>query len=243
MMGSLVAAFAIQTTLVYTDDTAEATEPLGEQALAGRAIWHENNCQTCHQIYGFGGFLGPDLTNAASRLTRERLDEILVSGSGQMPAFGFAPEQIDALQAFFAAVDRTGIGQARQAARRVDTERLAAVLDECATEGTLSEEAAFGRQVFRARCTSCHQLFQATPLGPFLAPDLTNVLDRLPLDEVRRTIVEGRPERGMIPPALPPEQLDAVLQFLTWMRAHRDDVAHRAGVDGSEEELPWFEYR
>ncbi|MCH7870146.1 MAG: c-type cytochrome, partial [Planctomycetes bacterium] len=36
-------------------------------AKSGLAIWRENNCQACHQIYGYGGFLGPDLTNLMDR--------------------------------------------------------------------------------------------------------------------------------------------------------------------------------
>ena len=49
-------------------DTPVRTPPLDDLARAGRALWHDHNCQTCHQIYGFGGFLGPDVTNGAQRL-------------------------------------------------------------------------------------------------------------------------------------------------------------------------------
>ena len=33
----------------------------------GRLVWQKYNCHTCHQLYGLGGYLGPDLTNVYSR--------------------------------------------------------------------------------------------------------------------------------------------------------------------------------
>lgn len=108
---SLLAAFATQGFLVYTDETAAKARPLSPAALEGRAIWQGKNCAACHQLYGFGGFLGGDLTNAARHLTRERLDRILTTGSLQMPAFHLSPAEIDAVQAFLSDVDRTGVGQ------------------------------------------------------------------------------------------------------------------------------------
>ncbi|MHC4841723.1 MAG: c-type cytochrome, partial [Planctomycetota bacterium] len=92
LMATLVACFATQTYLVYSDPTGEQNEALSEQALAGREIWLGKNCQSCHQLYGFGGFLGPDLTNAAPRLEQNRLKELLTVGSRQMPAFNLSDE-------------------------------------------------------------------------------------------------------------------------------------------------------
>ena len=65
MLGILALCFVSQTYLVYADPTE--TRVLEGEELAGRRVWLANNCQACHQLYGFGGFLGPDLTNAASR--------------------------------------------------------------------------------------------------------------------------------------------------------------------------------
>lgn len=62
----LVATFAIQTALVYSDERADG---LSEPAIRGRELWYANACQVCHQVYGNGGFLGPDLTNAARSVT------------------------------------------------------------------------------------------------------------------------------------------------------------------------------
>lgn len=111
LTSGLVAAFAVQGFLVYTDETAANARELSSAALEGRAIWQAKNCAACHQIYGFGGFLGGDLTNAARHLSRARLEYVLTSGSLQMPAFRLAPAEIDAVHAFLSEVDRTGVGQ------------------------------------------------------------------------------------------------------------------------------------
>ena len=238
-MTFLVCAFTVQTALVYTDDTADRTPPLDPLAAEGRALWHEHNCQTCHQLYGFGGFLGPDLTNAASRLHRSRLDAILTAGSGQMPAFGFDEHRIDALEAWLEAVDRTGVGQARRDPP-LDPDAVAQVIAEHSGEGTLEEH---GYEVFRISCSSCHRLFEAVPLGPFLAPDLTDAVPRLGEAEVRRTIREGRPDKGMVPPPLADEDFEAVVGFLRWLSEQRDTMRTRLGLADHQRGLPWWEYR
>ena len=113
LMGALVASFAIQTAMVYADDTASTFEVLSEDALEGRRIWHEYNCQTCHQIHGFGGFLGPDLTNYGLRMTDERLNQILTEGSAQMPAFHFDEDQIYYMGSFLDELSDMGQGVPR----------------------------------------------------------------------------------------------------------------------------------
>lgn len=243
LMAFLVASFATQTMLVYADDTPLQTPPLDAEELAGRELWHKHNCQVCHQVYGFGGFLGPDLTNAASRLTRERLDEILTEGSGQMPAFHMAPEEIDAIESYLMALDETGVGQARKYAPQVDMVSVEALLDEHATEGTLVGQAAVGRALFRASCTSCHRLFQATPLGPFMAPDVSDAFARLSEEEIRTVITEGRPERGMVPPALPDDAKSAIVEYLRWLQENRTSLASRLGVGEDAQSVPWFEFQ
>jgi len=43
------------------------TVSFSEKALQGQQLWQQNNCFSCHQIYGLGGYLGPDLTNVYSQ--------------------------------------------------------------------------------------------------------------------------------------------------------------------------------
>lgn len=243
LLGFLVAAFMAQTWMVYTDEVAEGSPRLDARGLHGRTLWTGNNCNACHQLHGFGGFLGPDLTNAMSRLGRERLDQILTVGAGQMPAFHMSPEEIDAIAAFLTAVDQTGRGQARRFPG-LSREQVGRILDEQARVTPLDAEARAGHDRFRQVCSSCHVLFQRTPLGPFVAPDLLRAagrLDRAVLDDL---LVSGRPERGMPPSGLDAEQRQELVRFLQWLDRHGAALAGAAaGRSGADLGIPWFEFR
>jgi nitric oxide reductase subunit C len=244
MMASLLLAFAGQSALVYADDTADAQPRLDELALEGRRIWLDNNCQVCHQLYGFGGFLGPDLTNVAARIDRTRLETMLTVGSGQMPAWGFDEQQIDAVEAFLRALNGTGIGQARRTVPMSPAHIATAMAAETAKE-PLSASALAGQQRFQTMCAVCHCLFTATPLGPFLAPDLSGVRNRLSEAELHQVITNGRPARGMPPWPLTAGQRGELLDYLGWLARHREAVlaTGRATADTENDGLPWFEYR
>jgi len=240
LMGSLVAAFAVQTYLVYTDATANDTAPLHGAAIEGQSIWRRHNCQSCHQIYGFGGFLGPDLTNAADRLPRETLDEILTEGRSPMPAFHFSDGEIDALEAYLHALDATGIGQARRAPP-VDRELLRAAIETQARETPPTEAAMAGMRTFGGACSACHTLFQPTPLGPFVAPDLSAVTERVPPGEIDRLLAEGRLTRGMPASGLSPAARREVVSYLEWIASHREVLMPPGS--GETDALPWWEFR
>src|SRR5690554_1410938 len=51
---------------IYTGKEDYGDIRLSEKALQGQNLWLKNNCNSCHQIYGLGGYLGPDLTNVYS---------------------------------------------------------------------------------------------------------------------------------------------------------------------------------
>lgn len=111
-MLSLISAFALQTYLVYSDRTGLKTGSLSSSAHHGRKIWLKNNCQSCHQIYGFGGFLGPDLTNTAHDFDAEEIQEILATGPGQMPSIKISKIEATQLRAYFKELNKTGQSQA-----------------------------------------------------------------------------------------------------------------------------------
>lgn len=242
LMVGLVAAFCGQTALVYADTTADQNAPLSEQAIAGRRIWHRHNCQVCHQIFGMGGFLGPDLTNAAPRLTRERLDQILTQGAAQMPAFHLTAEEISAVEAFLRELDRTGVGVARRDAPldpQAIHEAIATHLDARAAP----EPVRRGWTTFEQVCRACHVPLQATPLGLNTAPDLTTVTERLDAAGIAQTIKHGRPERGM--PAWPLEAatVDGLVALLQWLGDERAALAARLGDADRTQPLPWWEFK
>lgn len=242
MMAGLLLAFVGQTALVYTDDTADAFGELSALELEGRAIWHRNNCQTCHQIYGFGGFLGPDLTNAAARINRHRLDTILTEGAGQMPPFHMAKEEIDAIEAFLGYLNKTGVGQAR-VYQEIEPADVYSMIEEHCGENPMPPAALRGYDRFKLQCSACHTPFRATTLGPFLAADLSTVAARLSPAELEKTLVEGRIDRGMPPTGCDDETREDLKSFFTWLAAEEPALRPRCDAAKKYLGLPWFEYR
>ena len=81
-----------------------------QQAAAGRLVWQKYNCQACHQLYGLGGYLGPDLTNTISH---PKKGEVLIramikSGTKQMPVYNLPENELRALIAFLKMTDASG---------------------------------------------------------------------------------------------------------------------------------------
>jgi nitric oxide reductase subunit C len=108
----LFLAFIIYSGFIYTRGTAsDINISPSEQKLAseGKQIYQQYNCQACHQVYGLGGYLGPDLTTAYSDPHRGKMliKAMLVSGGNRMPVFQFNDEQIEALTAYLKYVDTT----------------------------------------------------------------------------------------------------------------------------------------
>ena len=251
LLFGLVIAFFVQTALVYSD--SRQVGQISEQALDGRRLWHRNNCQSCHQLYGFGGFLGPDLTNAVARLEREQLNELLTEGYGQMPAFEMESEEIDAIWAFLVAMDRTGTGQARnpihaRMARIVEAgeapgvrlsgaeQALADVIDESG-----DADVAEGYTLYQTRnCAACHVLFARSALG---APDLSLSAQALSADEIMTVLEHGRPPK-MPPPALSAPERAQALAFLDFLAERRSETLERIVIESASfwSTLPWWEY-
>ena len=242
LMGGLLAAFAVQTTLVYTDETADSFGALSADAVRGRRIWHRHNCQTCHQIHGFGGFLGPDLTNAGKRLTDERLHEILTAGNAQMPAFGFDDEQIYYLTTFLDEMAEMGLGVPRSRAP-LDPFAVRTAIDARLAASPPSQRVRQGADLFKLHCTACHVPLQSTPLGLQTAPDLSTAVERLDDKELTATITAGRVARGM--PSwqhLSPGGIGDLVAFLHWLHDERGALLGAVG-GGEQQPLPWWEYR
>ena len=110
----LVFIFLIQSYWVYTDQQGQKLGKLSPKAAEGKKIWQEKNCQTCHQIYGLGGFLGPDLTNIAPFYNDSTLRVLLQQGTKQMPAFEMSADEVQFLFEFLKEIHQTGIGKLKQ---------------------------------------------------------------------------------------------------------------------------------
>jgi len=106
---ALCVAFGIYSALVYTrgTDTAGAVA-MNDQARYGQRVFQEYNCIACHQIYGLGGYMGPDLTNVMSNRGEAYADAFITAGTASMPDFDLDEHQINALLAYLKFVDATG---------------------------------------------------------------------------------------------------------------------------------------
>jgi nitric oxide reductase subunit C len=108
-LGILLLLFLAYNTFLYTDEYAYGTIRLSKQAQQGETLWLQNNCNSCHQLYGLGGYLGPDLTNEYSKINNDKLLKALFnSGIKAMPKFNFTETQCTNLIQFLNEVDKTG---------------------------------------------------------------------------------------------------------------------------------------
>ncbi len=261
LLAVLVLSFGVQTGLVYTD---ARSEPLSQAAREGRALWQAHACQTCHQFYGQGGFLGPDLTNAASRVDSTRLVSLLTVGSGQMPPLGFSDGETAAMAAFLREMDRPEIGRGElrmgmpgegAGAQAAFERAVEAVLGAGMPGGAASAdgpeqdlaEAAAGFAAYRTRpCSACHFPFRDSPVG---APDLSLVAGALAPDSLDRVLAEGRPPMGMPPPVPPLDAADrdALMAFLEFLAANREQLKAATEALAADRSLdwralPWWEF-
>ncbi len=245
MLSALVACFAIQSGLVYSDDV---DIELSADAVEGRKLYHDGACQVCHQLWGQGGFLGPDLTNASSRVDETRLASLLTVGSGQMPAFGYDDEQIRYMSAFLTEIDRPDIGRGQL---RLGDPGMSvtpqgafdAVVLETATGGVRDGFETFASGV----CSACHFPFQTSVVG---APDLSTAVERLDEAALHDVLTRGRPERGMPPPApaLSSAERDRLIEYFGWLNANRAELvsdwdSRQADRRVDWSRLDWWEFR
>ena len=106
---TLCASFVFYSAYVYTMGTeASHLAPMSNEARHGQILFQENNCIACHQFYGLGGYMGPDLTNVISRYSRAYARAFLVAGTARMPNFNLAEDEVDALVAYLEFVNSTG---------------------------------------------------------------------------------------------------------------------------------------
>ncbi len=105
---ALTAAFLVYSFILYTNTIA-----VNQTIADGRLVWQKYNCQSCHQLYGLGGYLGPDLTNICSAPGKGEIyiRAMIRSGTQQMPSFQMSEEEITAIVGFLKGVDGTGDGR------------------------------------------------------------------------------------------------------------------------------------
>src|SRR5690606_11050800 len=86
---SLAVLFSVYTVLLYSTN-GEYPAVSGTSSERGKRDWQEKNCIACHQIYGLGGYLGPELTNTYSEKWKNYIMAYLKSGTQVMPDFNLS---------------------------------------------------------------------------------------------------------------------------------------------------------
>jgi nitric oxide reductase subunit C len=108
----LFVCYTMYSFIVYTKATeaAPVVAPAEQQAIRkGKQLFQQYNCIACHQLYGLGGYLGPDLTTAWSDKNRGEayIRAMLISGGARMPKYELSEADVNALTAYLKFADRS----------------------------------------------------------------------------------------------------------------------------------------
>jgi nitric oxide reductase subunit C len=104
---SLVLAFLCYSVFIYSSLPVKQYS-VTDESISGKLIWQQYNCTACHQLYGLGGFLGPDLTNVYSYRGPDYIRAFVNSGTTIMPKFNLPDSEITALLTYLRIVDESG---------------------------------------------------------------------------------------------------------------------------------------
>jgi len=105
MAGYIAVSVAVFVSPTRSNPPAE----LSVQVAAGAHVWRQNNCESCHALYGLGGHIGPDLTNIIKWRGTAYVQGMLLAGRPGMPAFAHLPANDMAdLMAYLTVVNGTG---------------------------------------------------------------------------------------------------------------------------------------
>jgi nitric oxide reductase subunit C len=106
----VVAGYVAITAVIFVSPTRSEPPPdVTAQVAAGTAVWRQNNCESCHSVYGLGGHIGPDLTNIIKWRGPAYVQGMLLAGRPGMPSFAHLPaEDMTNLLAYLTFVNGTG---------------------------------------------------------------------------------------------------------------------------------------
>lgn len=109
LFGTLFVSFFFYSAYVYTAGTEAAHVPeMSDEARRGQQVYQEYNCTACHQFYGLGGYMGPDLTNVISKHSAAYAGAFIAAGTASMPKLGLSRGETSDVVAFLGFVDTTG---------------------------------------------------------------------------------------------------------------------------------------
>ena len=107
----LIVTYICYSVLIYCKGTSNSPqENITLIASKGFTVWQQKNCQSCHQLYGLGGYMGPDLTNIMSDSLKGEpyARAFMTNGGAKMPNLKLHADEINDLIAFLKWVDKSG---------------------------------------------------------------------------------------------------------------------------------------
>ncbi len=232
-------ALMIQSCLVYFDSTNINFMLLNADEQYGRAIWLKNNCQSCHQIYGFGGFLGPDLTNIVEHLSDQRLEQVLTNGFKQMPSFNFNYDERQYIMSYLRYINQTGISVVKRKYKNTFMSyfnNLELKLNKSINKKYVQ---AFNL-INKSQCFLCHLPNNDTVLR---APDLLHIRQKLTKKEFFQFIKKGNYVNGMPSFDFSETQAYEIYVFLNWLKKDINISKQQNAIKLIDIiKIPWFEY-
>jgi nitric oxide reductase subunit C len=110
----LFTVYAVYSFTVYTKGTELSLSVTpAEKAMInkGKELFQQYNCIACHQVYGLGGYLGPELTTAYSDPHRGEIymKTFLMAGGPRMPNYHFTNEEVNSIISYLKYVDATAV--------------------------------------------------------------------------------------------------------------------------------------
>lgn len=113
IIGILILSFFVYSIVIYTVGTRfdRGLAHYTPEAGKGKLVYQKYNCVACHQIYGLGGYMGPDLTNVMSAVGKgpDYARIFIQNGTARMPNFGLSAVEVEQIMAYLRYVDRTGV--------------------------------------------------------------------------------------------------------------------------------------
>lgn len=109
---SLLTAFLSYSFYIYSSLPVKDYH-ITEQSSNGKMVWQKYNCTACHQLYGLGGYLGPDLTNVYGIRDTSYIRSFIINGTNIMPAFHLTDKETTDLISFFKTINETGSSDPR----------------------------------------------------------------------------------------------------------------------------------
>lgn len=107
---SLSVCYLLYSAWVYTAGTTGPAINLHPDAAAqrGKLVYQKYNCTACHQIFGLGGYLGPELTTTMSQEGKGEIlaNAFLSGGTARMPNLHMQQQEISDVIEYLKYVDQ-----------------------------------------------------------------------------------------------------------------------------------------